>query len=440
MKKIMTKLIPLLILISFLVAGCARDESSTTITTEPASSPQNEQLTGPMFQGKIVEKSDHAKNISIFVGKGKNAKTVMVSFDKETKGIEHATKGHSSIIYYEMRDNQPWATVIRPILPGPLKGYTEITTDELKTLIDTKTDFVLIDACPKNRYSAGHIIGAINLGTRAYKKNASTTLPEDKNELLVIYCGGIRCGRSTKVAKSAVNDGYKNVKVYLQGQPAWIKAGNAVYASNDHITKENIVLIDLRSKNKSTSGRIAHSVTFPYSSLDEHLEDIPANAPVVLYSDNTKDVNKAMEDLRGKGHKKVALIAGNYDGWVKSGGPTVKGPIETAISWKRQLGINEVSKADFMRAVNGTDTETVILDVRSTDETNSGGFKNAISIPLGQIVSRLSEIPKNKKVYVHCTTGARADMAVQKLRENGYNAFFLVATINCEGNNCTIQN
>lgn len=244
---------------------------------------------------------------------------------------------------------------------------------------------------------------------------------------------------SSKVAGSAVKDGYKNIKVYLQGQPGWIKAGNTVYASKGNVTKGNIVLIDLRSKKKSAAGRIARSVSIPYDSLDDRLNDIPVKAPIVLYSDNTEEVADAVQDLRDEGYRKVALVTGNYTGWVKSGGETVKGPVETEIKWQRKLGKGEISKADFMKVANGTDKSAVILDVRTADEVSAGGFKNAISIPLDQIGSRLSDIPKDKKVYVHGTTGARADMAAQELRKNGYKAFFLVAAIECNGNDCTVE-
>jgi len=244
---------------------------------------------------------------------------------------------------------------------------------------------------------------------------------------------------STKVASSAVKDGYKNIRVYLQGQPAWIKAGNVVYASKGNIEKGNIVLVDLRSKKKSAAGRIARSVNIPYDSLDDRLDDIPLKSFVVLYSDTTEEVTDAVEDLRGEGYKKVALVAGNYAGWVKSGGKTVKGPVETDINWQRKLGKGEVSKTDFMKAVNGTDKNAVVLDVRTEDEVSAGGFKNAISVPLDQVGSRLSEIPKEKKVFVHCTTGARADMAAQELKKNGYKAFYLVASIECEGNDCNVE-
>ncbi len=246
---------------------------------------------------------------------------------------------------------------------------------------------------------------------------------------------------STKVAGSAIKDGYKNVKVYLDGQPKWVKAGNLIYASTGNINKGNIVLVDLRSNKKSEAGRIPRSVTLDYNgdAFDDNYEDIPIKAPIVLYSDSAEDVADAIGDLRDSGYKKIAAVSGNYAGWVKAGGKTVKGPVTTEIDWVRKLGKGEIGKADFMKAVSGAHAGAVILDVRTDDEASAGGFKNAIAIPLDQVGARLSEIPKDKHVYVHCTTGARADMAAQELNKNGYKAFFFVAAVECEGNDCEVE-
>lgn len=244
---------------------------------------------------------------------------------------------------------------------------------------------------------------------------------------------------STKVAGSAIKDGYKNVRVFLAGDPAWVKAGNLMYASKANIEKGNIVLIDLRSTKKSKAGRIPRSVTIPYDTLDDRLDDIPVKAPIVLYSDSTEEAAEGYEDLRDEGYKKVALVAGNYAGWVKSGGKTTKGAVTTDIDWVRKLGKGEVGKEDFMKAASGADKGAVILDVRTAEEVAAGQFKNAITIPLDQISANLNKIPKDKKIYVHCTTGARADMGAQELNKKGYKAFFFVANVECEGNDCEVE-
>ena len=54
---------------------------------------------------------------------------------------------------------------------------------------------------------------------------------------------------------------------------------------------------------------------------------------------------------------------------------------------------------------------------------------NAIAIPAEEVVERLDEIPKDKEVFIHCSTGIRAEMAYVALKEKGYKAKFLDANI-----------
>lgn len=190
MKRSMIKFIPFFIMASFLVTGCNQDTSSTTAAAKPAATAQAQASKELVYKGSVVGKSNKAKSISISVGKGKEAKTIMVKFDDKTKGVEHASVGHASIIFFEMRDGQPWATVIKPKLAKLPEGVTEIKTDALKALIDAKGEYVLIDARPGARHAEAHIAGSTNIGTTEYKAKAATALPKDKNKLLIMYCGG----------------------------------------------------------------------------------------------------------------------------------------------------------------------------------------------------------------------------------------------------------
>ncbi len=87
MKNKMVKFIPFVIMASFLVTGCNQNTSNTTAAVKPAVTTQAEKPMGPVYKGKITGKSNKAKSISIAVGKGKDAKTVMVRFDNDTKGV-----------------------------------------------------------------------------------------------------------------------------------------------------------------------------------------------------------------------------------------------------------------------------------------------------------------------------------------------------------------
>jgi rhodanese-related sulfurtransferase len=245
---------------------------------------------------------------------------------------------------------------------------------------------------------------------------------------------------TTQNAGLAKKLGYTNVRGFLAGEPAWVKAGNPVYASKEFVEKGNIVLLDLREEGKAVQGRIARAIPVTSAQLEDRIDDIPHNAPVVLYSDNEQDVMKAFAYLREEGFKNVSLVDGNFQGWVAAGGKVEKGPIfSTEIKWVRKLGKGEVSVADFRKAVLGETTDTFVIDARTKDEIAEYGiFKNTVNIPLDEIAKRLNEIPKDKKIYVHCSTGARADLAYRELVKNGYDVKFLLLDITDPECDCPI--
>src|SRR5690606_21658658 len=62
----------------------------------------------------------------------------------------------------------------------------------------------------------------------------------------------------------------------------------------------------------------------------------------------------------------------------------------------------------------------VVLDVREAAEYAFNHIPNAISIPLGELEDRLSELNTGDEIYVVCRTGSRSDLAAQKLAEKGF--------------------
>ncbi|MDA3831939.1 MAG: rhodanese-like domain-containing protein [Spirochaetales bacterium] len=242
---------------------------------------------------------------------------------------------------------------------------------------------------------------------------------------------------SPKSAGQAVKAGYTNVRVMIDGEPSWRKAGHPLHAAYGHVCKGNIVLVDLRSAEKDAERRIPRSVSMPFVEFEDNYESIPLKAPVVLYSDNEEETLTAMRILAENGYKKVSMVQGNFQGWTKLGGMLERGKVDTDITWKRILAKGEVSLEDFNKAIKDTQ-EAFILDVRTDDETSTGKLAGATAIPLDEVCSRLGEIPKDKKVYIHCTTGARAEMAAKELKKYNYDSFYLVAEVECEGSQCDI--
>ena len=89
--------------------------------------------------------------------------------------------------------------------------YEQITPQQAKTIMDTETDYIIIDARTAEEFAEGHIENAILIPEYEIKDRAEKELP-DKDALILVYC---RSGRRSKIAsEELVKLGYTNVKEF----------------------------------------------------------------------------------------------------------------------------------------------------------------------------------------------------------------------------------
>ena len=101
----------------------------------------------------------------------------------------------------------------------------------------------------------------------------------------------------------------------------------------------------------------------------------------------------------------------------------------TTIAYAPKPRPGEISIDEFKKLAAATPPDVLILDVRNQDEANAGMIKGAKLVPDEEIMDRFSEIPKDKRIVTHCSTGVRAEMAYHKLKEKGYDVSFLNAKV-----------
>lgn len=182
------KLVAVAFVLAFVSSGVTPMNSLADSAGQPAAAAV--QQAENVYAGPVVGKSNKAKTISITVGKGDAAKTMMVRFDDQTQGLEYAQKGEAAIISWEERGEEKFATVIKPKLAKLPEGVTEIKLDEVYALLENKTPLTLVDARPLSRYDQAHIPGAISIPVAKLKDKKAEVLPDDKDKLLIFYCGG----------------------------------------------------------------------------------------------------------------------------------------------------------------------------------------------------------------------------------------------------------
>jgi len=89
--------------------------------------------------------------------------------------------------------------------------YENITAEDAKEIMDTETDYIILDVREQDEYDVGHIPGAILIPYTEIENQAALKLP-DKDTLLLIYC---RSGRRSKIAAEALVElGYSNIKEF----------------------------------------------------------------------------------------------------------------------------------------------------------------------------------------------------------------------------------
>lgn len=89
--------------------------------------------------------------------------------------------------------------------------YMNITAEEAKKIMDTESEYVILDVRTEEEFAQGHIPGAMLIPDYAIREEAESSLP-DKDALILVYC---RSGRRSKNAAETLAElGYTNIREF----------------------------------------------------------------------------------------------------------------------------------------------------------------------------------------------------------------------------------
>lgn len=363
---------------------------------------------------------------------------------KRGESLRDIAKGREARIELVDTGGAKTATLISfkgPIKIAPDKLVSYVDVQKLVAMGPEKGNYTLIDSRPLARFQEGSIPTAINLPYPAFDKFIDR-LPQDKARLVVFYCSGVTCTMSPKSMQRAESMGYTNAKVYREGMPDWTLKNYGVlsvaFLKEAWIDKDiPHVLIDARPAAEAAGGFIPGTVSLPAPEVKAVLPQFPDKkykAPIMVYDANGgAEAVAAANAIVGAGYPNVTVITGGINAWKAAGYPVATGTPTTKIAYAPKPRPGEVSVAEFTKLANTTPTGILILDVRNPDEAAGGMIKGALLVPDEEIVARMGEVPKDKRILTHCLTGVRAEMAYHKLKDKGYDVAFLNAAIEVAG-------
>jgi len=161
---------------------------------------------------------------------------------------------------------------------------SEASTAQLKAAL-TDTNAIILDARPYDEYAVSHIPGA-----RAVPAKAGTTpalyvgdaaevaksIP-DKTQPLILYCNGLFCGRSERLADDLIKLGFQNVRRYQLGAPGWRALGGVMQVEKPALLRlltqdATAVLIDARAA-VGPKPRLRNGVSIPLPEASQAKDD-----------------------------------------------------------------------------------------------------------------------------------------------------------------------
>lgn len=227
---------------------------------------------------------------------------------------------------------------LAPALAGA--DFRVISTAELKDLMDQKKSMVLIDARTPEEFKEAHIAGALNIPEKGIEQ-AAAQLPADRNSLLVFYCNGIKCGKSTRVAKMVAPLGYTNIFIYSEGIPVWeelnlplvtdsgygkkIEATKLKPAELDTLikaAKKDYVLVDVRDEMEFAEGHISTAINIPAETFASKSGILPKEKKIIVYCNTGSRSYLAYKKLIALAYPSIYQTL--FGEWKEAGLPVAK--------------------------------------------------------------------------------------------------------------------
>jgi rhodanese-related sulfurtransferase len=401
-------------------------------------------------KGRIQFISKKAQSIQVDV---KGGAPQVVRFSKDTafvnaKGI--ADLGTKDLIEVEYQPGRPATRITKKVFEVPADMLYRVE-DVVALLNKKRGPYTLVDARPADRYAAGHVPTAISIFAKALPAQMDR-LPEEKDALLVFYCGGPTCPFSKASAKVVQQHGYTNVKVFNGGMPAWKKAKLPVVASAEWVAQSldpHHIVIDVRPAAEREQGHIPGAVGLESAKLKAMTAEfirtrtkakLPGvsdrGAPIILYDDKelTRATMAAYGELKKWAYKSPTILEGGFSAWRSAGQPVERGPTAEVIRYTKKLKKGAVDPGKFVELEQHRDGVT-LLDVRAPKEVKDGVIAGAVHIPLDALEENLDSLPRQDRILTYCTNGIRAEMAYQMLTGKGYEKVnFLNETVEVKPN------
>ena len=269
--------------------------------------------------------------------------------------------------------------------------------------------------------TTGTILGGQTAGYKGADKRLDVIATATASKLTVGELADIDFAYSPPIgtANDAINMAAFTAENRISGYSPSITASEL-----DHFEIKNSVFIDVRDIFAFEKSHIQGAIHLPIELLSQQIETIPSYRQIIVYDETGKKGHQALRILKGAGFKDVINISGGYTSLQRHARSIDFKNIKIDLHPVESKSVDEVSKETVQKQEQKlSDTNsTLVIDVRTQGEFQTGAYPGAINIPLDELSYRYEELGNNtnREIIVYCASGARSDYAQRILTQIGY--------------------
>jgi hydroxyacylglutathione hydrolase len=254
--------------------------------------------------------------------------------------------------------------------------------------------------------SCGKNLGSETFSTIGIQKQTNYALqPQTNEDFIIAVTDGLTAPPQYFPINAKINkEGYESLDTVLANG---LKALTVVNFK-EQITTFEPVILDTRNANLFTQGFIPGSVSIGLEGRFAEFAGtiLPFDKAILLVCKPGTEKESIVRLARVGFENMIGHLAGGFDAWAKAGEP---------------LDLIIDVEADELAMDIPFDPNMVIVDVRKTSEFDKGHIKEALTIPLDELIdpASMANFDDNQNIYIHCAGGYRSVIASSLIKRQG---------------------
>jgi len=291
---------------------------------------------------------------------------------------------------------------------------------------------LLVDLRDAGAFARGHLPGAVSAA--GWEANLASVMPFGKEASVILYGRSRQDGEAVDALRVALRLGYRNVRLYAGGYREWSDGNRVTFVGARDLSRrigvEPLVVLDVRSPSEAARGSLPRSVSIVPNRLrsSEWINRPGMPVLVVVGRDADDPTPHAVAEairLWQPGTDSIPpgtiqILEGGFAAWVAVAG-AIEPPRDRLDDVPCTPLPGEACPDEFLRLWR-EEGRPLLLDVRTSAAFRPQWAKH---LPLGELPSRLAELPRDREIVVFCGRGITSRVAQGVLERAGFKARFV---------------